>query len=106
MYNPETSFRIIELAESKFKITSNIGLLMYSMQIYLLNALSFSLGLLESKKINKLEWLKLTIQQFKNYMIQLLTAAKWRYLWQILWQLPLHLHELQIRAHTETKPLI
>lgn len=49
---------------------------MYSMQIYLLNALSFSLGLLESKKINKLERLKLTIQQFKNYMIQLLTAAK------------------------------
>lgn len=76
LYNPETSFRIIELAESKFKITSNIGLLMYPMQIYLLNALSFSLGLLESKKINKLEWLKLTIQQFKNYMIQLLTAAK------------------------------
>lgn len=60
---------------------------MYSMQIYLLNALSFSLGLLESKKINKLEWLKLTIQQFKNYMIQLLTASKWGYLWQILRQL-------------------
>ena len=79
---------------------------MYSMQIYLLNALSFSLSLLESKKINKLEWLKLTIQQFKNYMIQLLTAAKWGYLWQILRQLLLHLHELQIRAHTETKPLI
>ena len=57
LYNPETSFRIIELAESKFK-----------MQIYLLNALSFSLGLLESKKINILEWLKLTIQQFKNYI--------------------------------------